>query len=168
MQIMKFTKLATVLIGQMAGLSAQDTPQGNSVVKSQATSSGYGTCSSKDFDKVKITSNPKIKAGETFTITWESGNPDTNLKDTEARVELWVMAGGPARSPVLYYKSDRLFRSNNFTHTWPTDLVDIRDGMGPLPLQLVTFVYGTWAWDNSTQLPSWFYPYYGTQKVDFY
>jgi hypothetical protein len=53
------------------------------------------------------------------------------------------MAGGPARSPVLYYKSDRLFRSNNFTHIWPTDLVDIRDGMDHLPLQLVTFVYGT-------------------------
>jgi hypothetical protein len=135
------------------------------------TTSGYVTpptgCPPPSYERVNITSPNTIKAGQNFTITWKSPIPDKNKNHTEARVEIWAMNAGPVNSPMMNFKSDRLFDTSNFTYNFNTNYVNATTKGGPIIWQLFVAVYSTYFDRNITDIESWNLPYYGTQKIKF-
>jgi hypothetical protein len=135
-------------------------------------SSSYPTststsCAGSNYNQVNITSPNTITAGNDFSITWTAPQPDPSKNHTEVHVELWALNGGPVGSPLLVYKSDRLFDVTSYTYSFPTSYVNATTKGGPVPWQLYVGVYSTYFSSNITDLESWNLPYYGFQKVTF-
>jgi hypothetical protein len=142
--------------------SATPTDSSSSYPTSTSTS-----CAGSGYNQVNITSPNTITAGKDFTITWTAPQPDPSKNHTEVHVELWALNGGPVGSPLLVYKSDRLFDVTSYTYSFPTSYVNATTNGGPVPWQLYVGVYSTYFSSNITDLESWNLPFYGIQSVTF-
>lgn len=167
--------LKTALVLALQGLSAAtyEVKPSTTTVAPTTTTSTYPTvsgtaCPTLNYTRVNITSPATIKTGQNFTIKWESPKPDASKNHTEARVELWALNGGPVNSPLIDFKSARLFDTFNYTVNFnTTKYVNATTKGGAIVWQLFVAVHSTYYDRNITDLESWNLPYYGVQKVKF-